>query len=580
MNNSKSKFIKHTSCPECGSSDGLAVYSDGGAYCWAACNKFINLKEYTKNTHLTEQISNTFVPLTKDTPSYTPSVPKSPLTPIDLNKVSALTDRGLTEATCKFYNIQVNPKGEQMYPYFSLDGKQHKANKFRTAGQKGFIWQGDSSKTALFGQQLFEAGSSKQITLVEGELDAASVYQMTGSKFPVLSVKNAATARKDVSDNYEYLNAFKNIVICFDNDKFHKKADGTPYNPGQEAAEQVASMFELGKVRILCLRDAKDANDYLKKGWGERFQKEWWDAKQWSPVGIQHAKDCWEDVLLAKTTKYDSIDYPWEGLNKLTYGLRPSELVTITANPKVGKTSVLREVVFNIIQKIMEKESEDSRRVGVMFLEEPKKDTLLGLMSLTANKPLHLPDILENTSEEELKKYFDSIYGNDKVILWNHFGSNDIATVLNYIRYMSALGCKYILLDHLSIIVSDQSGDERKQLDEITTKIKTLTMELGICVIVVIHQNRQGQIRGTAGVEQLSNIVIKLYRDMLSDDEEVRNVMKVVVEMNRFSGKTGPACLLKYDPDTSRLVELPDDSLREYLDKTKKKTSGENEDGW
>src|SRR3546814_9987449 len=78
---------------------------------------------------------------------------------------------------------------------------------------------------------------------------------------------------------------------------------------------------------------------------------------------------------------------------------------------------------------------------------------------------------------------------------------------------MAALGCRYIMVDHLSIIVSDQSGDERKQLDEISTKIKTLTMNLDIHVVCVIHINRQGQVRGSAGPEQVANTVLRLERD-------------------------------------------------------------------
>ena len=148
--------------------------------------------------------------------------------------------------------------------------------------------------------------------------------------------------------------------------------------------------------------------------------------------------------------------------------------------------------------------------IGLLHLEEPNSDTALGLMSITANKPLHLPDVRETVDNDELRKYFDSTINNDRVVIWDHFGSNSIHEVLAKIRHMHNLGCKYIVLDHLSIVVSDQSGDERKQLDEISTKLKTLCMELNIAVIAVIHQNRQGQIRGTAGVEQLANMVIKL----------------------------------------------------------------------
>ena len=31
------EFVKHKECPKCGSKDNVAVYSDGGEYCWADC---------------------------------------------------------------------------------------------------------------------------------------------------------------------------------------------------------------------------------------------------------------------------------------------------------------------------------------------------------------------------------------------------------------------------------------------------------------------------------------------------------------------------------------------------------------
>ena len=113
--------------------------------------------------------------------------------------------------------------------------------------------------------------------------------------------------------------------------------------------------------------------------------------------------------------------------------------------------------------------------------------------------------------------------------------------------------------------MSDQSGDERKQLDEISTKLKTLTMELDLAVIAVIHTNRQGQIRGTAGVEQLANIVLRLERDKTDVNEWRRNVTKLTVEKNRFCGYTGMACCLWYNKDTGRLSELEDEERDVFL---------------
>ena len=103
-----------------------------------------------------------------------------------------------------------------------------------------------------------------------------------------------------------------------------------------------------------------------------------------------------------------------------------------------------------------------------------------------------------------------------------------------------------------------------KQLDEISTKLKTLTMNLQIAVIAVIHINRQGQVRGSAGPEQVSNNVIRLTRDKKELDEWRRNVTQMDVEKCRLSGRTGPACWVYYDPETGRLSELSPEQTRKF----------------
>lgn len=379
-----------------------------------------------------------------------------------------------------------------------------------------------------------------------------------GSRWPVVSVRSGADgAAKDVADNFEYLNSFPNIVICFDKDeaKVNVKTGQIRY-PGQEAAVAVAGMFPIGKVKILTLAEAKDPNDYLKAGLREQFNREWWSAPSYTPSGLKLGRDMWGEVSEPRT--HETVPYPWEGMNFMTYGIRLSEAVILTAETGVGKTSVLREIVFHI-----RKERPDTG-IGMMYLEEPNVDTALGLMSLEANLPLHLPDVREMVSKEQLREYFDVIINTDKLVIYDHFGSNNIQEILNKVRHMNALGCKYIVLDHLSIVVSDQNGDERKQLDEISTKLKMLCMELNIAVIAVIHQNRQGQIRGTAGVEQLANIVMKLHRDRLSEDPWRRNVTKVVIEKNRFCGRTGPGAYLHYNEHTGRLNPLTEEQIITY----------------
>lgn len=552
------------SCNKCGSSDALTDY---GSYthCYAAgCGDHV-----FKNNNKENNITNDTIKEVEANDSNNAKFNSNNFNRtsflsqqlINHKSFKAIEERKISKATCEKYGVAVNEKNEQVYPYYDRAG-HHIANKYRRT-PKGFMTQGDINSATLFGQQLFPAGSSRQITITEGEIDCLSAFEMSDSRYPVVSVKSASTAERDCANSFEYLNSFETIVICFDKDEAHHKPDGTSFYPGQEAAQKVASLFPLGKVRILTLSKAKDANDYIKNGWSKEFKDEWWKAPTWTPEGLKYAKDMWDDVKREKN--YETILYPWNGLNDLTYGIRLGELITFTADTGVGKTQILREIVFSAL-------ANTDKGLGLIFLEESNQDSLLGIMSIAANKPLHLPDVRAEVTEEELHAYFQSTCDNDRIILWDHFGSNDVSGVLSKIRHMAALGCKYIVLDHLSIVVSDQSGDERKQLDEISTKLKTLCMELNVAVITVIHQNRKGEIRGTAGVEQLSNIVVKLYRDKEDADEWRRNVTKVVVQKNRFCGRTGPACYLFYDSASGRLSELSDIEVKQFEANAHKET--------
>lgn len=525
----------HLPCPnpECGSSDAYSIQDNGWGHCFS-CGKNVPPGNFAPvEVEKKEPVSKDFTPLVE----YAAPFPV----------------RGFTKETVHRYRVQIggeytSPSGKTLealakYPLFSPSG-DHVGNKVRFEGKR-FAIEGDLSSAGLFGRHAFPAGSAKTITIVEGQDDALAAFQMNGGKYPVVSIHSAATALADVKKDFEYLNSFENIVIALDNDE-----------PGKKAAKQIASAgFQLGKVKILTTRKFKDANEYLLNKETEAYMREWWQAPVYRPDGLKLGSDMWDEIIHRKesfTTKY-----PFEGLNNKTFGIRLSELVTVTADTGVGKTSVLKHIEHQLLTAPEIKEK--NYGVGFLHLEEPNGDTALGLLSVHDSKPYHLPTT--ERDPEELRRAYDDLLNTDRVVIWDHFGSNTVDAVLDKVRHMVALGCKYIVLDHLSIVVSDQSGDERKQLDEITTKLKTLTMELDIAVIAVIHTNRQGQIRGTAGVEQLSNIVMRLERDKTARDEWRRNITKVTVEKNRFCGFTGPAAYLWYNPETGRLTELDEDQV-------------------
>ena len=237
----------------------------------------------------------------------------------------------------------------------------------------------------------------------------------------------------------------------------------------------------------------------------------------------------------------------------------------MTAGSGLGKSQFIREIVFHVLHK-----TEDN--IGLLFLEEGTRKTGLSIMSLAANKPLHLPDC-EATDEEKIAA-FDATLGTGRLYLFDHFGSTSVDNIINRVRYMAkGLGCQYIFLDHVSIVVSAQaSGDERKALDEIMTKLRMLVQETGVSLTVVSHLKRPegkgheegaatslAQLRGSGSIAQLSDMVIGLERNGQHDDPMERNTTHVRVLKNRFCGITGKATSLLYHLDTGRMMERKDE---------------------
>ena len=513
----------HQPCADCGSSDALATYYNGNSYCFSC-----------KNIRTNKSNVGT-IKMTK--------VEKEIDIDVKVGSETDIIDRGITRSTCKTYGV-TRGVNNLYFPYYD-EGRSHVANKVRSVDKKKFSSQGAFSNSTLFGQNLFSGG--RFVTITEGEIDALSCYQILGSKWPVLSIKSGAqSAVRDVTENYDYLNQFDNVIICFDNDEY-----------GRSAAKDVAELLA-PKAKIMHM-NLKDANEYLKEGKQHDFIRLWWDSEQYTPDGIISGVDLWDKIKVGPPES--AVTYPYTGLNKLTYGIRMGELVTIASGSGLGKSSFLREIVFHIL-------SETDSNVGLMFLEESVRRTAQAIIGLDMNKPIHLPNV--DYTDIELKSGFDNTLGTNRLFFFDHFGSNTINNIISRIRYMvRAQKCKYIFLDHISILVSDQTNmDERKALDEIMTKLRTLVQELDICMFVASHLKRvdygheEGgvtklhQLRGSGSIGQLSDIVIGLERDGQAVDMRERHTTTIRVIKNRFSGLTGPANMLLYDLVTGRLSEV------------------------
>ena len=510
----ENEFVRHMPCGNCGSSDGNSLYSDGHTYCFVCHNRtgdndvVHNHKDVTKTVHLT-------------------------------GSAERLHKRNISEKTNKFY--QIYRDGNTLrFPYYDESGVL-KGVKIKTK-QKDFRYEGVSTDT-LFGQHRFP-NSGKRIVVTEGELDAASCYEAMGG-WPMVSLPHgAASAKKDIQKQIPLFQGYEEIVLFFDGD-----------DPGRKASEEAATVLPPGKVKIARLDGYKDPSEALQANDAEAIRKAIWDAKPFRPDGIVDGKSLLE-VVTTPQAPFDH-EYPFQGLNKKLHGIRYGELVTFTAGSGSGKTSIMRHIATDLLNK--------GESVGILELEASNRRTALGLMSTAVGKNLHIGE----HSEQELRSAFESSISNWNLYCFDGFGSFDPDVIYNRIEYLaSGLECRVIFLDHLSILLSGLDGDERRMIDTTMTKLRSLVERTGISLFLVSHLRRSSNdrssheeggrvtlssLRGSHSIAQISDTVVALEVDQQADSE--RKLTTVRILKNRYSGEVGRACELAYDLNTCRFTE-------------------------
>ena len=457
-----------------------------------------------------------------------------------------ITPRGLNESTCRKYGYRVNiEQACQIAEYRDADGQNVVAQKVRKAG-KAFSWVGSGNKAGLFGQHLFDGG--KSVVVTEGEIDAMVVSQCFGNKYPVVSVQNGAQgALKSCERAYDWLMRFEKVILCFDMDE-----------PGREATQEVAAMLPPGKAYVMKL-PLKDAGEtFLRVGTAPIVQA-YWNAAPWRPEGIVAGCDITVESLRATVARGYSSPYPL--LNEMLGDIRKREILLLTAGSGIGKSTLAREIAFHLHQV-------HGLTIGNVFLEESKEKTAQGYIALANNVPLGTlrrdPNVLTP------KQWTDTAANviHDRMFFYDHFGSLDSDVLLSKLRYMAVvLGVDFIVLDHISIVISGQvssSEGERRDIDILMTKLRMLVESTGVGIIGIVHLKQPegkaheeggrvtlSHLRGSGSLKQIPDAIAALERDQQGD---ASNETLIRLLKNREFGGVGPADRLEYNKTTGRLL--------------------------
>ena len=448
--------------------------------------------------------------------------------------------RGLSKETMEHWGVKTLLSGsgepiQQEYIYPS-GGKKIRTlpKKFRAIGL---------ATDELFGMNLFTAGSSKMVTITEGELDAMSVWQMLGgarSRYanPVVSLPSATPSGKLWKNVHDWLNTFEKIVLSIDND-----------GPGDEIANKINNLFP-NKVYRVDHSKFKDANEFLQAGKAEEFKSAWFNAARYVPDNILHsASDFLE--LFDNTPDHSYVPTGIPDFDAKAMGLMQGHFTVFKAPTGIGKTELMRFLEHNFIKRGV--------AFATMHLEETKLRSILGLVSYDLGDNLTRKDLIEERGRTEAVRASIRRIA-DSGLYYQYFlkdGQSEDDLVAQIRMFKEAYGCKFVMFEPIQDVVTVSSEDNKEsKLAELAVRLSKVAADLNVGIVTIAHTNEDNEIKYCKMIGQRASVIVRLDRDKEAEDFQDRNTTRLYIEKNRPTSEEGPAGEMLFDIDTFTMEPL------------------------
>lgn len=501
---SNNQVVEKTQCESCAaagadrSGDNKVVYSDGSTYCFA-CN------EATRPGKANEELD---IKIATDKQKIKGSF-------------AAIADRGIGKDICERYGVQVgNSNGPVVIHNFYNDGMLID-QKVRSTGDKNKqYWTLGSKTNRLFGMDRVGEPRDIPIVITEGEYDALCIAQETG--LPAVSItKGAPGAAKQLGQNLEWLQQWKSVILCFDNDE-----------AGNEAVNKSVKMFETTPVKVVKL-PLKDANDMVLAGKGKQLKQYIWDAETVRKPTMVNLKDIKDQILVQPKC---GVDWPWPSMTEITFGMRTSEITVVVAAEGIGKTEFIKDIVSGHMKQ--------NKKIGLFSLEQDVEESAQRLIASYLNKTIYIPDSDEWDSkeiEEAIEHFSDSVYLYDS----SAGGLTLDKLVINLKFLKNVHGVDLVVIDNLTALCANPYIDGKrmsatKYVGEVMTKLQEVTRQLKIHVIIAAHTNKDQ---------------IQLKRSFGSSAKSMETLMATTVEeMSKITNAPGTTWESGRVPNTSHIL--------------------------
>jgi twinkle protein len=418
-----------------------------------------------------------------------------------------LKGRGITEETLRSFKIAEEPgnvhfgrladnPGTIVFPYLR-DGElvQVKYLALARPDSKKQTLVEKNCEPCLFGWQALDP-ATRSVAICEGETDAMTLHQFG---IQALSVPMGASNHQWVENEFDRLERFDQIFLCFDSDAAGKKGIG-------ELIERLGRH----RCRIVNL-DYKDANECLMNGWGlKEFADAFMGSRYVDPKGLRNAAEFVNEVIAEFYPPGDvplGVQTPWSKAgSKILF--RSAEVSYWFGINGHGKTLLLNMVMANAMAR--------GERVCIASLEMPPRRLLYRLTKqLSGLAEPAIPYIRQVHSWLE-----------DKLWLFEETGTEKVDRLIEIFRYArQRYQVKQFVLDSLSKcgIGEDDYNGQKAAVEALCAFSHQFD-----CHVYVVGHARKGpdekskpgkmDAKGTGAITDMVDTVVSVWRNKIKEN--------------------------------------------------------------
>ncbi|MBP6187264.1 MAG: replicative DNA helicase, partial [Rhodoluna sp.] len=216
------------------------------------------------------------------------------------------------------------------------------------------------------------------------------------------------------------------------------------------------------------------------------------------------------------------------GLDEMTHGLHPGQLVILAARPAVGKSTLALDIARNAAIR---------HNQPVIFFSLEMGRAEIAMRMLSAESRIYLQNMRKGTLSDNDWSRIASVRGeiNSAPLFIDDSPNMTLVEIRAKCRRLAQrVGLKMIVIDYIQLMTSGKKVESRQQeVSEFSRALKLLAKELEVPVIAISQLNRNSEkseskkpelshLRESGSLEQDADVVILLHREDLGNREHPR----------------------------------------------------------